>query len=82
MFVASLGESYPKPQATYNTAKEAVTMRKNCLAVAWAAHGMRVNSISPGYLDTTLTQSAVLAEVKSAWLNRNPPGRMGQGLLF
>ncbi|KAK8034527.1 hypothetical protein PG993_009522 [Apiospora rasikravindrae] len=80
MFVASIsGHSvcYPQPQAPYNTAKAAVMMLKSCLAAEWAVHGIRVNSISPGYMDTILNEGAGLDEAKSVWLSRNPLGRMG-----
>lgn len=74
IFIASLSGhlvSYPQPQAAYNTAKAAVLMMKNSLAAEWAVHGIRVNSISPGYMNTVLTEGNKLDEAKNIWLSRN-----------
>lgn len=44
----------PQPQAPYNAAKAAVRHLASSLAVEWAAAGIRVNCISPGYMLTAL----------------------------
>jgi NAD(P)-dependent dehydrogenase (short-subunit alcohol dehydrogenase family) len=41
----------PQEQPHYNTAKAAVIHLTKSLAVDWSRHGIRVNSISPGYLE-------------------------------
>lgn len=46
----------PQPQAAYNTSKGAVIMFTKSLASEWAEHGIRVNSIAPGYMKTELTK--------------------------
>lgn len=46
----------PQPQAAYNTSKGAVIMFTKSLAVEWAEHGIRVNTIAPGYMKTELTR--------------------------
>ena len=46
----------PQPQAPYNASKAAVRSLAQSFAVEWAGHGIRVNSISPGYMLTALTQ--------------------------
>lgn len=51
-------------------------MRKN-LAAEWTQYGIRVNSISPGYMDTILNEGDGLAPFRNEWANRNPMGRMG-----
>lgn len=68
---------YPQPQAAYNVSKAGVIMLKNCLAAEWAVHGIRVNSISPGYMDTIMNEGEGLNEARDVWLSRNPLGRMG-----
>lgn len=44
----------PQPQAPYNAAKAAVRHLAASLAVEWAHAGIRVNTISPGYMLTAL----------------------------
>lgn len=39
----------------YNTAKGAVDQLTRCLAVEWAQHGILVNSVAPGYVDTPMS---------------------------
>ncbi|MFC3746607.1 glucose 1-dehydrogenase [Paenibacillus sp. GCM10012306] len=48
--------NWPQPQAAYNTSKGAVIMFTKSLAVEWAEHGIRVNTIAPGYMVTELTR--------------------------
>ncbi|GKU06056.1 gluconate 5-dehydrogenase [Fusarium langsethiae] len=69
--------NFPQPQAHYNAAKAAVLSLKSSLAAEWAVHGIRVNSISPGYMDTILNEGDGLAEHRAAWADRTPFGRMG-----
>jgi NAD(P)-dependent dehydrogenase (short-subunit alcohol dehydrogenase family) len=69
--------NYPQPQISYNVSKSALLTMKNCLAAEWAIYGIRVNSISPGYMDTILNEGEGLAEARKIWADRNPLGRMG-----
>ncbi|MCJ1374792.1 hypothetical protein MMC20_006024 [Loxospora ochrophaea] len=70
--------NYPQPQAAYNASKCALLSLKSSLAAEWAVHGIRVNSISPGYMDTVLNEGEGLREARGIWAARNPTGRMGQ----
>lgn len=70
--------NFPQPQVHYNAAKCAVLSIKSSLAAEWARYGIRVNSISPGYMDTILNEGEGLAEHRRIWAERNPYGRMGK----
>lgn len=69
--------NFPQPQAAYNVSKAAIVALKSSLAAEWAVYGIRVNSISPGYMDTVLNEGEGLAEARDVWAGRNPMGRMG-----
>lgn len=80
-FTASISAhrvNFPQPQAAYNVSKAGLVTLKNCLAAEWATYGIRVNSISPGYMDTILNEGDGLASARQTWTDRNPTGRLGQ----
>jgi NAD(P)-dependent dehydrogenase (short-subunit alcohol dehydrogenase family) len=69
--------NFPQPQVHYNASKAAILSVKSSLAAEWARYGIRVNSISPGYMDTILNEGTHLEEHRSIWKQRIPYGRMG-----
>ncbi|KAG7094678.1 putative secondary metabolism biosynthetic enzyme [Marasmius oreades] len=69
--------NFPQPQVAYNTSKAAILQLMRSLAAEWAVHGIRVNSISPGYMDTILNHGEGLEECRNVWASRNPMARMG-----
>ena len=80
LFMASVSAhrtNYPQPQAAYNASKAALISLKSSLAAEWARYGVRVNTISPGYMDTVLNEGGGLEEARKTWVERNPTGRMG-----
>ena len=80
VFTASISAhsvNFPQPQVSYNVSKGALLQLKNSLAAEWAQYGIRVNSISPGYMDTILNHGSGLEEARRVWGSRNPMGRMG-----
>ncbi|KAK0207285.1 oxidoreductase [Armillaria fumosa] len=80
LFTASISEhsvNFPQPQVSYNVSKGVIVQLRRSLAAEWAQYGIRVNSISPGYMDTILNEGEGSAEGRRIWGERNPMGRMG-----
>jgi NAD(P)-dependent dehydrogenase (short-subunit alcohol dehydrogenase family) len=65
----------PQKIGHYCVSKAAVIQLAKALAVEFAPHGVRVNSVSPGYIMTELVEP--LTEYHAAWTPRIPLGRLG-----
>ncbi|KAF9507148.1 hypothetical protein BS47DRAFT_1488988 [Hydnum rufescens UP504] len=61
--------NYPQPQSAYNASKAAVIHLSKSLAAEWAPHKVRVNTISPGYMNTVLNEKFDPL-LKKAWRTR------------
>ena len=57
--------NFPQKQSAYNTSKAAVTALTKSIAVEWGPLGVRVNALSPGYVDTPL--NALKAHMHDTW---------------
>ncbi|MBO5200868.1 MAG: SDR family oxidoreductase [Clostridia bacterium] len=67
----------PQCQASYNASKAGVIHMTKSLAIEWANYGIRVNSISPGYVGTPMSQPPfVHQELLDAWNPLFPLHRM------
>jgi len=66
----------PQRQAPYNACKAGIVQYSKSIAAEWAARGVRVNTVSPGYTETGLTKvSRSKPEIFEVWLAQTPMGR-------
>ena len=63
-------------QAHYNCSKAGVIHLSKSLAMEWVGKGIRVNSISPGYIRTEMT-GTVREDWQEYWISTIPFKRMG-----
>ena len=77
---ASMLSYFGGPAVTaYTASKGGVAQLTKALAVAWAAEGIRVNAIAPGWIATELTRGLVEDEDRSAAIvDRTPMQRWGE----
>ena len=67
-------------RAAYCASKSGLVGLTQALAVEWAARGVRVNAVSPGYMKTRLALDAIQSGLisESELLDRIPVGRLGE----
>jgi gluconate 5-dehydrogenase len=64
--------------APYTAAKGGLKMLTRAMCSEWARHGIQVNAIAPGYVETDLTEPLRADAEFDAWLRRRvPAGRWG-----
>ena len=65
--------------APYAMSKAAMSHMTRCLAMEWGPHGVRVNSLAPGFIATTDLAKPLLSNSKiNEWREKNTPlGRPG-----
>lgn len=80
--IASMSGSivnYPQPQPHYNTAKAGVIHLSKSLAADWAKYNIRVNSISPGYLEGPMSgPSSQDPAMGPMWMTFSVTKRLGK----
>ncbi|KAF3356786.1 hypothetical protein VD0004_g7210 [Verticillium dahliae] len=65
--------------SAYNTSKAAVQQMCRSLAQEWGQYGIRVNTLSPGYIRTAMTDELLAAEpeVEKTWMHGAMLNRLG-----
>jgi NAD(P)-dependent dehydrogenase (short-subunit alcohol dehydrogenase family) len=64
-------------QAHYNASKAGVKHLTSTLAMEWATRGVRVNSLSPGYIMTPMISGPEWAEKVAGFRDQTPMARLG-----
>jgi len=64
-------------QAHYNASKAGVKHLTSTLAMEWVSRGVRVNSISPGYIMTPMISGPEWADKVQGFAEQTPMGRLG-----
>ena len=80
VLIASMSGSivnYPQEQSCYNASKAGVIQFGKSLGAEWAKYNIRVNCISPGYMDTALNNVPALDAQKAIWKSLTPQNRLG-----
>lgn len=73
-----LGSRVSGHVAGYAASKGAVLQLTRALALEWARYGIRVNALSPGYIETELNRDFFATDQGQALIRRVPQRRLGQ----
>lgn len=63
--------------SAYATSKAGLVQLTKQMALEWARHGIRVNALAPGYIDTPINGDYLASEAGKAMLKRIPQRRIG-----
>jgi len=61
------------PQASYAASKLGLSGLTTELAIQWARHSIRVNTLAPGFFRSEITEELYTDDRSRAWLERNTP---------
>jgi NAD(P)-dependent dehydrogenase (short-subunit alcohol dehydrogenase family) len=64
--------------APYAISKAGVVQMTKALALEWARHGIRVNALAPGYIETELNDAFFSSDTGKALVRRVPQRRLGE----
>ncbi|MXY64887.1 MAG: SDR family oxidoreductase [Gammaproteobacteria bacterium] len=74
---SAAGERGGTGRTAYGASKGGVAAMTRVMALEWAAHGVTVNTLAPGAIDTALVQKMHETETRRAYLQRIPMNRYG-----
>jgi NAD(P)-dependent dehydrogenase (short-subunit alcohol dehydrogenase family) len=64
--------------SAYAASKAGLVQLTRALALEWARHGIRVNALCPGYIETEMNRDFFASEPGQAMIRRVPQRRLGQ----
>ncbi|CAG5178805.1 uncharacterized protein ALTATR162_LOCUS8884 [Alternaria atra] len=68
----------PQKQSAYNASKAASAHLMKSLASEWAPHNIRVNALSPGYIQTEANEGEEMEKLSKEWLKDIPMKRIAK----
>lgn len=75
--VSILGLRVATSLLAYTAAKAALVQVTRALGLEWARHGIRVNAIAPGYIETEMNRGFFQTDAGQAMVRRVPQRRIG-----
>jgi sorbose reductase len=68
----------PQKQSAYNASKAASAHLMKSLASEWAPYGIRVNALSPGYIQTEANEGEEMEKLSKKWIDDIPMARIAK----
>jgi NAD(P)-dependent dehydrogenase (short-subunit alcohol dehydrogenase family) len=81
LFIASMASLMGIPHVVaYSAAKSAYVGMVRAMATEWSPHGVRVNALAPGWIQTEMSRKAMAGDPqrRERILNRTPMARLGE----
>lgn len=77
--ISAMVANKPQLQVAYNSSKAAIHQMTKTMAFEYAAKGIRVNAIAPGYLVSDMTKGGIANEEwNQIWTENTPMARFGR----